>query len=102
MADIVALRATLTCLGLFAKVAGFVTDDQGLDTLDALKVLTKDEIESLCKVVWRPGGTVPNPNSGDPGQPYSLCLCFACLITAHCDNQYHKTLWLTLLHFARL
>ena len=40
--------------------------------MDELKVLTNDEIESLCKVVWRPGGTVPNPNAGDPGQPATL------------------------------
>ena len=72
MADVVALRVALTRLGFSAKAAGFITNDQGLDTLDELKVLTNDEIESLCKVVWRPGGTVPNPNAGDPGQPATL------------------------------
>ena len=65
MADVVALRAALTRLVLLAKAAGFITDDQVLDTLDEMKVLTNDEIESFCKVVWRPGGTVPNPNAGD-------------------------------------
>ena len=72
MADVVALCAALTRFGFSAKAAGFITGDQGLDTLDELKVLTKDEIESLCKVVRRPGGTVPNPNAGDPGQPAML------------------------------
>ena len=72
MADVVALCAALTRLGFSAKAAGFITDDQGLDTLDERKVLTNDEIESICKVVWRPGGTVPNPNVGDPGQPATL------------------------------
>ena len=72
MADVVGLRAALMRLGFSAKAAGFITDDQGLDTLDELKVLTNDEIESLCKVVRRPGGTVPNPNAGDPGQPATL------------------------------
>ena len=72
MADVVALCAALTCLGFSAKGAGFITNDQGLDTLDELKVLTNDEIESLCKVVRRPGGTIPNPNAGDPGQPATL------------------------------
>ena len=67
MADVVALCAALTCLGFSAKAARFITYNQGLDTLDELKVLTNDEIESLCKVVRRPGGTVPNPNNGDPG-----------------------------------
>ena len=67
MSDIVALHADLTRLGFSAKAAGFITDDQGLDTLDELKVLNNYEIKSLCKVVWCPGGNVPNPNAGDPG-----------------------------------
>ena len=72
MADVVALCAALARLGFSSKAAGFITDDQGLDTLDELQVLTNDEIESLCKVVRRPGGTVPNPNTGDPGQLATL------------------------------
>ena len=72
MADVVALSTALTRLGFSAKAYGFITEDQGLDKLDELKVLTNDEIESLCKVVWRPGGTVPNPNTGGPGQPATL------------------------------
>ena len=72
MADVVTLRAALTRLGFSAKVGGFITKDQELDTLDDLKVLNNDEIKSLCKVVRRPGGTVPNPNAGDPGKPDTL------------------------------
>ena len=72
MDDVFALRADLTRLDFSAKAAGFITDVQGLDTLDELKVLINDEIESLCKVVRRPGGTVPNPNDGYPGQPATL------------------------------
>ena len=44
MVDVVALRAALTRLSFSAKGAGFITDDQGLDTLDELKLLTNDEI----------------------------------------------------------
>ena len=51
-------------LGFSDKADGFITDNQGLDT--------NDEIESLCKVDRSPGGTVPNPNAGDPGQPATL------------------------------
>ena len=72
MADVVALRADLMRLGFSTKGAGFITYDQGLDKLDEFKVLTNDEIESLCKIVRRPGGTIPNPNAGDPGQPATL------------------------------
>ena len=69
MANVVALCAALTRSGISDKAAGFITNDQGLDTLDELKVLNNDEIESLCKVVWHPEGTVPSPNAGDIGQP---------------------------------
>ncbi len=31
--------------------------------------MTDKEVESLCKVVWQPGGTILNPQAGDPGQP---------------------------------
>ena len=62
MADVVALHAALTRLDFSAKADRFITDDQVIDTLDELKVLTNDDIEILCKVVWRPRGTVPNPN----------------------------------------
>ena len=58
MADVVAIHAALTCLGFSAKASRFLTNYQGLDTLDELKVITNDEIESLCKVVRRPGGFV--------------------------------------------
>ena len=72
MSEVVALRAALARLGVSAEAARFITDDQGLDTLDELKVLTNDEIESLRKVVRRPGGTAPKPNAGYPGQPATL------------------------------
>ena len=72
MADVVALHAALTRLGFLANAAGFITYDLGLDTLDELKVLNNDDIESLCKVFRRPGGTITNPNAYDPGQPASL------------------------------
>ena len=72
MAAVVALHTALMRLGFSAKEDGFISDEQGLDTLDEMKVLTNDEIERLYKVVWRPGGTVPNPNDGDPGQPATL------------------------------
>ena len=44
MADVVALRAALMRLGFSVKADGFITNDQGLDTLDELKVITNDEI----------------------------------------------------------
>ena len=53
-------------------------DDQGMDDLEELALLTDTEVENLCKVVRRPGGTIDNPNrndeDGDPvaGQPATI------------------------------
>ena len=49
-------------------------DDQGMDDLAEFGLLTDTEVENLCKVVCRPGGTIANPNRNDangdpvPGQ----------------------------------
>ena len=72
MADAISLRSALTRMFSLSKADGFITDDQGLDTLDDLKLLTNDEIKILCKVVQSPGETFPNHTAGDPGQPATL------------------------------
>lgn len=48
-----------------------------MDVLDEIQLLTDDEIESLCKVIRRPGGVIPGANPGDPpvnnpGTPINL------------------------------
>lgn len=48
-------------LGFSNDAAQAITGDQGIDSIDELKVLSDAEVENLCKVVRRPGGTVPNP-----------------------------------------
>jgi ribosomal protein S13 len=77
MAAINAMRTMLQRIGLSAAASQVIVDEQGLDSLNEIKLLTDDEIESLCKVVRRPGGTVPGPNPGDapvnnPGTPINL------------------------------
>eukprot|EP00978_Attheya_sp_CCMP212_P002398 scaffold4895_cov59-Attheya_sp.AAC.1 len=47
-------------------------DEQGIDELSEIKILTDSEIEGLCKVVRRPGGTIPNPNTAVAGQPATV------------------------------
>jgi hypothetical protein len=32
-----------------------IVDEQGMNTLDEIKLLTDNEIENLCKVIRRPG-----------------------------------------------
>ena len=77
MAAVHAMRTMLTRIGLSIAASQVIVEEQGMDTLDEIKLLTDDEIESLCKVVRRPGGTVPGPNVGDapvnnPGTPVNL------------------------------
>ena len=69
MAELIALRAALVRMGLSGAAANFLTADQGLDSLAEFGILTDDEVTNQCKVVRRPGGTMANPEAGDPGQP---------------------------------
>ena len=77
MAALNAMRTMLQRIGLSAAASQVIVDEQGLDSLNEIRLLTDDEIESLCKVVRRPGGTIPGPNVGDapvnnPGTPINL------------------------------
>ena len=69
MADVPAMRAAYQRLGFSANAATRITDDQQIDSLGELKLLTDGEIENLCKVLRRPGGTIPNPQAATAGQP---------------------------------
>jgi hypothetical protein len=71
MADQRAIRAALGRLGFSAAASTFIVDNQGMDTLDEFKILKDTEVEDLCKVVRRPGGTIPNPNPA-VGQPQEI------------------------------
>ena len=67
MADI---RAALAGIGFTAVAAPSITDTQGYDSsLSELGVLADEEVENLCKVVCRPGGTMANPSAAVAGQP---------------------------------
>ena len=54
----VAIRSALVRLGFSAAAATAITDEQDLDSAGELMVLVDSEIESLCKVLRRPGGQV--------------------------------------------
>jgi ribosomal protein S13 len=77
MAAVIAMRTMFNRIGFTVAAAQVIVDEQGMDTLDEIKLLTDDEIENLCKVIRRPGGTIPGPNLGDapvnnPGTPVNL------------------------------
>jgi len=51
------MHAALCRLGFSAQAASDIIGEQGIDTLEELRVLDDKEVESLCKVVRKPGGT---------------------------------------------
>ena len=54
------------------EAAEFVTVAQGLNELEEFRLLKDEEVQSLCKVVRHPGGTIPNPQATIVGQPATL------------------------------
>jgi len=47
-----AIQTALTCIGFSQQASVFITDAQDMNSLDEFKLMTKKEVESLCKVVW--------------------------------------------------
>ena len=66
MAAQAAMRTMYARIGFTAAAAQVIVDEQGLDSLDEVKLLTDDEIESLCKVIRRPGGSIPGAAGAAP------------------------------------
>jgi hypothetical protein len=75
-AALVALEALLVRMGLSAAAAGHLTQVEGVDQLSELATLRDEDVERLCKVTRRPGGTIANPAGGgqvpNPGIPVSM------------------------------
>lgn len=53
------MRAAMTRIGFTEAAAQALVEEQGIDSLEEVKLLTDDEIESLCRVIRRPGGNLP-------------------------------------------
>ncbi|KAI2507210.1 hypothetical protein MHU86_7167 [Fragilaria crotonensis] len=58
------MRATMTRIGFTEAAAQALVEEQGIDSLDEVRLMTDEEIESLCKVLRRPGGMVPGAGQG--------------------------------------
>jgi hypothetical protein len=69
-ADLNALRTALTHFGFIVDAAVTITTDQGLDTLDEIKLLLDVEVSDLCKALRHPGGQIVNPNGVSPAHAY--------------------------------
>ena len=61
-----ALRTALTRIGFTATAATYLTDNQGLNSLDEFSFLSEDAVKGLCAVARKPGGMIPNPHGNDP------------------------------------
>ena len=61
--DPVAIRAALVRIGFVPAAAQAMVEEQGIDSLHEIKILTDDEITNLAKLLRRRGGTIP----GAPG-----------------------------------
>ena len=66
------MRTTMTRIGFTEAAAQAIVDEQNIDSLDEIKQLTDDEIESLCKVLRRPGGMLPAVGDAAPVQNPSI------------------------------
>ena len=64
-----AMRAAFARLGFTDPGPTMIVGDQGIDHINILADLDDEEVETLLKLLRRPGGTIANPNAGDPGQP---------------------------------
>ena len=45
---------------------------EGLETIQDFAEFEKEDVETLCASIRKPGGTIPNPNAGNPGAPPTI------------------------------
>ena len=55
-ANAIAMRNALDRIGFSAAAAAAIVNEQGIDQIEEMIILTDAEVENLCKVVRRPGG----------------------------------------------
>jgi hypothetical protein len=71
-ANLAALCAALQRVGVAAPVTNNITDIENIDSLEELKLLRSDHVETLCQTIHNPGGLVNNPKAGIAGQPQQI------------------------------
>jgi len=72
MAEPAQIRQALTRLQFSNEAGLYITNVQAMNSLAELALLTDEEVENLCKVTRRPGGTIPNPQAHVAGQPATI------------------------------
>ena len=68
----VPLRNAYVWIEFSTEATLVITDTQGIDCMQELKIFTDGEIENLCKVIRRPGGINPITNIANLGIQVSL------------------------------
>jgi ribosomal protein S13 len=73
-----AMRATMTRIGFTVAGSQAIVNEQDISSLAEVQLLRDDEVESLCKVLRRPGGMVPGAGPGaaqvqNPGVQVNQC-----------------------------
>jgi hypothetical protein len=63
MAALNGMRTMLNRFGFTVAASQVIMDEQGLESLEEIKLLTDDEIKSLYRVIRRPGGMIPGPSN---------------------------------------
>jgi hypothetical protein len=69
MAAVNALRLMYVRMGFSNQMAAYITNEQGINSLEELENLDDKAVERLCQALKKPGGTIPNPNAGAQGAP---------------------------------
>ena len=57
------MRTMFQSIGFSARAAQVLTNDQEINNLVELALLSDEEFDSLVKLVRRPGGQVANPDA---------------------------------------
>ena len=59
--DIPVMRAAMVRIAFSEQAAQALVEEQGIATLEEIRLLSDDEIETLFKVIRHPGGTIAQP-----------------------------------------
>ena len=73
--DLAAMRALFMRMNFSNAAAGALTNEQSLNSLGELTILTDDDCANVCKILKRPGGTTQNAAGEEitnPGHNVSL------------------------------
>ena len=67
--NIAVMRGVMTRIGFSELAAQALVEEQGMDDLQEIKLLSDDELESLIKVIRRPGGTIAGAAGAQVANP---------------------------------